>query len=229
MKTSKSLLKFHITNDDMKNIQEAVKEAEQKTSGEIALALTSESHDYAFYELMVSVVFGALVFLIMLFFHDPIISLIDKLFWELEAWQVIGIYGFVSFAAIGIVYILTNIPAIDRIIIPKKARRSAVYQRALRHFVESGVYATKDHNGILIFISLMEHEVCIIADEGIIKKITQDKLDILAQELAGGIRRKELSSSLLSCISSCGNMLETHFPVTKDDINELPDGLIILE
>jgi putative membrane protein len=104
-----------------------------------------------------------------------------------------------------------------------------VYQRALRHFVESGIYATKDHNGILLFISLMEHEVCIIADEGILKNITQEKLDALAQDLANGIKKKELSKSLLSCISSCGNILETHFPIMKDDINELPDGLVILD
>jgi putative membrane protein len=213
----------------MKSIREAVKAAEQKTSGEIALALTGESHDYAFHELMVSIVFGAFVFLIMLFCYNPITSLINKMFWDVEAWQVIGIYGFVSFIAIALAYVLTNISAIDRIIIPKKARRFAVYQRALRHFVESGVYATKDRNGILLFISLMEHEVCIIADEGVLKKITQDQLDTFAQKLAEGIHRKELTATLVSCIASCGAILENHFPIQKDDINELPDGLVVLD
>ncbi len=229
MKAAKSLLKMHLTNDDMEHIREAVKKAEQKTSGEIALAVTGESHDYAFYELIVSVVFGALVFLIMLFFYNPVISLIDTLFWDTAGWQVIGLYGFCAFIAIAAAYLLTNISAVDRIIIPRKVRQTAVYQRALRHFVESGIYATKDHNGMLLFISLMEHEVCIVADKGILEKIAQNDLDALAQELADGIRRKELAESLLSCVSSCGDILETHFPVKKDDINELPDGLIILD
>jgi putative membrane protein len=228
MKSIKLLSRFNVTKEHIETIREAVKSAEQKTSGEIALAVTGESHDYAFYELMVSVVFGALVFLIMLFYYNPIFSLINKLFWEVDAWQIIGLYGFVSFIAIAIAYALTNISAIDRIIIPKKARQLAVYQRALRHFVESGVYATKDHNGILLFISLMEHEVCIIADEGLLKNIAQENLNSLAQELADGIRRKELTESLLRCISSCGKFLETHYPIKKDDVNELPDGLVIL-
>jgi putative membrane protein len=213
----------------MARFRDAVKKAEQNTSGEIALALTKESHDYAFYELIVSVIFGAFVFLIMLFLYNPISSLIDKLLWNVEAWQVIGMYGFISFIAIALVYLLTNISAIDRIVIPNKVRRRAVYQRALRHFVESGVYATRDRSGILLFISLMEHEVCIIADEGVLKIIAQDKLNALAQELAEGIRKKEFATSLLSCISSCGEILETHFPIKKDDVNELPDGLVILD
>lgn len=237
MKTAKSLLKWNVTNQDREKIREAVKSAEQKTSGEIALAVTGESHDYAFYELIVSVAFGALIFLIMFFCYDPITSLVDRLLWNGEDRQVIGIFGFISFAAIALVYLLTNISVIDRIIIPKKAKQTAVYQRALRHFVESGVYATKDRNGILLFISLMEHEVCIIADEAVLKNITQDKLDSLARELALGIRKKEFTSSLLTCIASCGKILETYFPVKNDDPanssaenpNELPDGLVILD
>jgi putative membrane protein len=229
MKRKTVLSKLNVTHQDLERFKEAVKTAEQNTSGEIALAVTSESHDYAFYELMLSVIFGALVFLIMLFLYNPIAAFMDKIFWDLKAWQLVGMYGFVSFIAIAIAYLLTNISAIDRIIIPKKARRAAVYQRALRHFVESGVYATKDRNGILLFISLMEHEVCIIADEAVLKNLTQDKLDALAQEFADGIRGKQFSSSLLTCISSCGTILEKHFPIKKDDVNELPDGLIILD
>jgi putative membrane protein len=105
----------------------------------------------------------------------------------------------------------------------------AVYQRALSHFVESGVYATKDHNGILLFISLMEHEVCIIADKGVLKVIEQEKFNALAQELANGIRSKKFASAFLSCISSCGIILENHFPIKKDDVNELSDGLVMLD
>jgi putative membrane protein len=229
MKAGTSLLKMHVSGKDLETMREAVKAAEQKTSGEIALALAGQSHDYSFYELIVSVVFGALVFLIMLFLYKPITSLLDSLLWNFENWQLIGVYGFTSFFVIALVYLLTNIPAIDRIIIPKKARTAAVYQRALRHFVESGVYATRDNNGILLFISLMEHEVCIIADKGVQKNIEQSKFDELAQKLADGMRKKELVSSLLSCIASCGSMLETHFPIKKDDENELPDGLVVLD
>jgi putative membrane protein len=236
MKAAKSLLKLKVHREDMESIREAVKTAEQNTSGEIALAIIGESRDYAFYELMVSVIFGALVFLIMVLFHNPIVSMLDTLFWNIEDWQVIGIYGFVAFMAIAVVYLLTNIPAIDKIIIPKKVRRIAVYQRALQHFVESGVYATRDHNGILLFISLMEHEVFIIADEGLLKIIAKDKLDVLARELARGIQKKEFTKPLLSCITSCGEILQTHFPIKKDDVagspaenpNELPDGLVVL-
>ena len=224
------LKKLNISNDDLKAVREAVGEAEKNNSGEIALAVTGESHDYAFYELFLSMIAGVVAFFILLFFHTPITNLVDRMSWHAEPWHITGIYGLLVFLVIVAVYTLTNIPAIDRLIIPKKTRRTAVYQRAVRYFVESGVYATNDHNGILLFISLMEHEVCIIADDGILRKIAQNDLNRLAENLAAGMHDKKLVPALLACIASCGTMLDTHFPLTgKEPSDELPNGLVILE
>jgi len=113
--------------------------------------------------------------------------------------------------------------------IPRRIRSRMVYNRALRHFVESGVYATRDRTGILIFISWMEHEVRIIADKGISEKIDQAIWNTLAEKIASGVHEGKAITALLDAIQECGKILDEHFPADQENENELIDGLVILE
>lgn len=223
------LRKLGLPERSLDSIKSAVHKAESGTTGEIAIAATEESSDYSFFELFSSVLLGALVFAVTILLHGKIEALAGRLFWIDEAWHATAISGIVSFAVIALAFLAANIPAVDRLVIPRHVQKSRVYNRAIRHFVESGVYATADRTGILIFISAMEHEVRIIADEGIHKKIPQDKWDEIASNLAIGIRDRKTEEALVAAIRSCGGLLAEHFPARAENPNEIPDGLVILE
>jgi len=229
MTAKKLTRKLALSEKDLSDIKNAVANAEKRTNGEIAIAATGESSDYSFFELFAAVILGAVCFALMLVFNSRIEAAIGGLFWQEQNWFLPAFFGFVEFAVIGLFFCFANFPAIDRIVIPRIVRSSKVYNRALRHFVESGTYATKDHTGILIFISCMEREVRIIADSGINSKIEQKEWDRLAQNLAIGIRENKTAAALVEVISKCGDLLEKHFPAKKENPNELPDGLVILE
>ncbi len=229
MKTRTLASKLKLTAADQDSIRQAVREAERKTSGEIALAATPESSDYSFFELFASVVLGAVFFALLLPFHDAVTTLIDRRFWLVPDWYVPAFYGASSFTVIAFVFMFANIPAIDRLVVPKAARRKAVYERALRHFVESGVYGTRDRTGILVFISLMEHEVRIIADSGINKKIGQDEWDRIAGLVAHGVKTGKTAEALTDAVTECGTLLAKFFPAGNENPNELADGLVFLE
>lgn len=107
--------------------------------------------------------------------------------------------------------------------------REKVRNRALRHFTESGVYSTRDHTGILIFISLMEKRVELLADQGISEKIPQDEWDDLVAALSRAMRDGQLADGLCTAVDSCGKKLSKHFPIKSDDSNELSDSVDILE
>ena len=62
MKKAKLARKSNLAPEDLSAIRAAVAKAEKNTSGEIALALTTESADYSFHELLAAVIFGAAVF-----------------------------------------------------------------------------------------------------------------------------------------------------------------------
>ncbi|QQO08915.1 TPM domain-containing protein [Breznakiella homolactica] len=229
MKQTKLLAKLNLTEKDLDEIKEAVVRAEQETTGEIALAAVGESDDYSFYELFAAVIAAVLAFAVLLPFHGPVSRWIDGLVWDFSPWLVTAFFGVVSFALMAAVFLLFNIPALDRLIIPPKARSESVYSRAARYFVESGVYATRENNGILLFISLMEHEVHVIADSGILSKTDSPELSVIAANLAGGIKNGTVKQSLLEAVRSCGEILIREFPAKDKNTNVLADGLVLLE
>lgn len=169
--TKKQLLrKIKLSSADLDEIKTAVSNAEKKTSGEIALALTAESDKYSFWELLASIYLAAIVFIALLPFAPQINSLYRKFIWQTPEWLIPAFYGIACLATIVLGFFIMNVPAIDRLIIPRTIRNACVTRRAFRHFAESGVYDTNEHSGILIFVSYIERQVRIIADRGIAEK-----------------------------------------------------------
>lgn len=118
---------------------------------------------------------------------------------------------------------------IDRLIVPKRVMKQKVKERAVRHFMESGVYNTRDRTGILIFISFMERRIELIADKGINEKIPQEKWNSIVENIIQGIKSDKVIEKLKESILECGKLLEKHFPIKSDDTNELSDDVTILE
>jgi len=228
--TSKAAIKkLGLSRASLDMIRETVREAESNTTGEIALALIPESSDYSFRELLASTVLGVATFALLLPFHGALAALLDRTFWHLPAWYITAFYGMAAFAVTALFFLVANMPAIDRIVVPRKERTRAVYSRAVRHFAESGVYATRDRSGILVFISLMEREVRILADSGISAKIAQEEWNEIAKDLAEGIKAGRSAKAIEDAVRHCGKLLANNFPAKRDNPNELPDGLVILE
>jgi putative membrane protein len=214
---------------ELEQIKQAVKEAESKTSGEIATAFIKESDDYAVYELLFAIFCGFIYFVAISFFADAIESVIRQMSWDYSSQHLLIFFGFSTFLVIGIFYLLANLSFIDRLVVPRSVMQRKVGQRAVRHFMESGVYNTKDRTGILIFISALEHRVELLADSGINEKVPQEKWDSIVQHIINGIKSKQVAKHLSQSIQQCGELLQQHFPIQADDVNELKDDIAILE
>ncbi len=220
---------FLFKDDELKKIEDAVATAERKTSGEIAVAFTRQSDSYASHELLFSIGCGFLYFMIMLFFTHGVEAFVRQLSWEYSVTHLVMAYGFSTFVLIFLIYLLANIPLVDRLIVPRSIMRRKVRERALRHFTEAGVYKTKDQTGILIFISHLERRIELLADSGIAAKIQQQTWDKIVQHIIDGIRQGTLVDHLIESIGRCGDILAEHFPIQPDDVNELKNGIEILE
>ena len=218
-----------LTEEELKNISNAVKNAEKNTSGEIATAIIKESSTYAYFELAFAVIVGGVYFLGLILFSKPIESWLESLFWSYSSNYLLIFTGFSLFGVIGITYLITNIPVIDRLIIPKKIQKSRVQQRAMRHFIESGTCYTKDRTGILIFISEMERRVILIADKGISDIISQDRWNNIVSTVTSGIKSGNISTSIIAAVTECGQILSKEFPIAADDTDELSNDIQILE
>lgn len=215
--------------ENLDKINSAIKKAERKTTGEITISVIKESYDYAAQELMFGIIAGFVYFLIMMFSIQKVEPLIQSMFWDYSPHYLLIFYGFSPFLVIFIFYMIANIPFMDRLIVSRKLMRKKVNDRAIRHFMESGVYNTKQRTGILIFISILEKRAELLADRGISKKIPQEKWDSIMEHIIEGIKANRFYEHILEAISECGNLLAQHFPADPDDINELGDDLQILE
>jgi putative membrane protein len=220
---------LHLDSAARDRIAAAVLAAEQKTSGEIVLAATRESARYSFWELLAAVLLSAAFFSALLPAAGAVTALFSRLFWDIPSWYVPAFYGVTSFGIIALGFIAANIPAVDRIVIPRRVRSTCVTNRALRYFTESGTANTREHSGILIFISLLERQVRIVADSGISVKIDQGLWTIIADSLADGIGSGNTEQAVMSAIDQCGSLLAQYFPAEADNPDELADGLVLLE
>jgi putative membrane protein len=200
------------SSEERAAIEAAVREAESRTIGEIAVMIVDASDEYLHADTIGGVLFsGATSFFgTVAFFHSalvPFIVLTALLFFPCRLF-------------------VRSFPFIKSEFISPSKKRDAVRRRALLAFYEKGLYRTQAQTGVLFFLSLMERTVWVLADKGIYVKIRQEQLDRFAATVSQGVREGRASQALRQAISEAGTLLAEHFPTTPDDKNELSDSII---
>ncbi len=218
-----------LSKTEREQIAKAVEKAEQQTSGEITTAMIGQSYDYAKYELLIAVLAGLIYGVLIFMFSSEIEKCLQGIFWNYHVYLLTGFYIFSTFLVIVVVYFLANIEVIDRLIVPKRVQVAWVKRRAMQHFSESGVGHTREGTGILIFISLLEHRVELVADWGISEKVEAVKWQSIVDRVISGIKINRLAKKLCESILECGELLAKDFPRRSDDENELADGIVELD
>jgi putative membrane protein len=102
----------------------------------------------------------------------------------------------------------------------------ATRQRATNAFLEQEVFNTRHRTGILLFVSIFEHEVIIMVDRGIGKVVEQKVWDTIVRDLTRTMRNGKLIDGLELSIKRCGEILqERGFTEIREAGNELHDDL----
>lgn len=200
------------TEDEEKRITETIKRVEGKTIGEVAVMVVDSSDQYPEAEILASIFISSLVSLILstAFFHH-------------DLWIFISFCIILFF--ISMFFVKKN-PILKSFFIDPKRAEYCVYERAVKGFYEKRLYKTRMHTGVLIFISLLEKKVWILADEGIYKKIKQETLNEYVKKIAEGIKNNAACEALCYSIEGIGKILSEHFPYQLGDLNELTDKVI---
>ncbi|EPG74029.1 PF04536 family protein [Leptospira fainei serovar Hurstbridge str. BUT 6] len=95
--------------------------------------------------------------------------------------------------------------------------------RAVEMFSFLRVWDTEENTGILIYLLLAEKKIVLLADRGIYKKIGQENLDSIANEISDGFKESKYKKSLTQGIQKLTEILKKHFPAQGKNPNELPD------
>jgi len=102
------------------------------------------------------------------------------------------------------------------------ARRTE--RRAAAAFVSEEVFATRDRTGVLLFVSLFEHRVVVLADAGIHARVPPGSWDAVVEGVVAGIRAGRPGAAVAEGVERCGRLLAEHgVPRRPDDRDELAD------
>lgn len=183
---------------------------------EPVIVAARKSADYTYLNLCSGIFSAASVFTFMIF--DP------------EVFEDELIY-FATLAGFALGFLIFYIPVFARLFVQKKTllRNAEIYARAL--FQKGKIYETESRQGLLIFISLFERAVIVIEDKNITKKIPINELNLLKERLSLSVHwfsSARTAENIFKELDSLKTSAEKYIPVSKDDVNEIPDDLEIV-
>jgi putative membrane protein len=200
-----------LTNEDRKAIEGAIQRAESQTSGEIVFAVAEASahyHEASLHGALMGMAATTALYLVL-----PLSHTITGLLWT----------ELISLAILFV--ILPRLPW-RRWLIPNREMDARVQEAAFMQFYSSGLYRTRESNGVEIFLSVFERRVVVIGDRGIHEKMGNPHWNEVRDMIIRGIKEGKAREGICAAIELCGSALGKHFPHQPDDVNELPDQVI---
>ncbi|NUO79672.1 hypothetical protein HUU05_06325 [candidate division KSB1 bacterium] len=213
-----STLSRLFTSTDLERIAAAVKAAEGQTAGEIVPFVVASSDDYeaALWRggfALSALVWSAIVLAYLLTSVWLPFSLVQALL--------------LLFLAQGLGMLLTmTLPSAKRFFAGAATLQRRVQQQALEAFLSEEVFRTREHTGILIFLSLFERRVVVLGDAGINAKVAPTEWEEVVQTIVAGMRTGQPAEGLLVAVHKCGVLLQKQGVLRReDDTDELANTL----
>jgi len=210
-------------------VNQAIQKAESLTSAEIMPVVARCSGRYDRPEDMVGLWFAALAMVVVWWIYP--IPTVDSGNWEANApgWQLVAILfgaivGFVIGAIVG-----SKVDWLRRLFTPQVQMNEEVYSKARQVFFDSRIHHTEGGTGVLLYVSLFERKASVIADQSVIEKLGQDRIDALCAEFTDRLHNGTVINALCETAVALGESLETVLPRAEDDVNELPDAMVYID
>ena len=210
----------------------AVSEAELQTSGEIVVVLADRSDGYSDIALAWAILasFTALAFLAT--FSDVFLA---ALAWAQGEWnhewttgELLGVATAVAILKFVGVWLLQLWQPLKFALIPGRVKSNRVLARAIALFEVGAAERTHGSTGVLLYVSMREHRAEIVADEAIHAKVPAEIWGEAMADMLAGIRDGRVAEGLAAGVRDVGVVLAEHFPRAENDVNELPDRLILI-
>lgn len=200
---------FNVTDDMRREIKSAIEALERTTTGEIVCVVAQSSARYIVFPLLWAALFALVLPLLNLALPDTVTFGIQSL----------------TFVAVSALLLLTPLSVA---VTPRGLRLTNCRRHAFEQFFALKMNETNKRTGVMLFVSLAEHHVEIIADQGISDKVLPDEWSRIVADMVSDVQAGQVQAGFLKAVRACGTVLVRHFPETRDDVNELDDNLIEL-
>ncbi|WP_263831989.1 TPM domain-containing protein [Sulfurospirillum oryzae] len=200
-----------IGNETQQKIEKTIFEMEKKTSSELVAVVTQKSGDYLYISLLITSLISLFIPFGLLFFAPDMEA---KTIFEAQ------LLGFM------LLLLLFNVPKVLFYLLPKSVFVKAAKLKAYETFRILGLQKTSNYQAVMIFVSLYEKYIEIVADSAISAKIDNALWQKTIDAFVENVKNDKFEEGYLQAINEVGAILTQHFPIEKHDKNELPDRLI---
>jgi putative membrane protein len=218
----------YFDDDGRQQIENAVREAESKTSCEIVPVVATASGRYDRAEDIVGLWF-AMIVAVLVWFFIPFRQ-------ETGSWGQTPVYVGIITLIVGCIaafiagaLIASQIRWLRRLFTPNVQMREEVSQRARQVFFDQRVHHAGHSSGVLIYISLYEHQAVVLADRNVLDTVGQQFLDDICHRLTDSLQKDAIEIAIQSAVQYAGEKLSEQFPASAVPANELSDALVLID
>ncbi|HET6726005.1 MAG TPA: TPM domain-containing protein [Gammaproteobacteria bacterium] len=200
-----------LSDADKKRVTDAIAAAERKTSGEFVAVVAERSDHYLFFPMLWTAIASLIV---------PGAMLLAGADLSLLIIYAIQLAGFIVAAVVFFQ------PSIRPHLAPGAFRHDYGHRFAHEQFYFQGVHRTRDHSGVLLFVSIAERYVEIVADEGIHRNVGEAHWQQIVDNFVSEVKARRVADGFVGAVTAIGDAMATHYPRQADDTNELSNRLI---
>jgi putative membrane protein len=218
------------TDEQKKQVNLAVGQAEAKTSAEIVPVVAAASGRYDRAEDVFGLWLGVVAMIVLWQFLPPTHREVGDWSGGFSAgWQVLCLAATVVVAFVVGAAVATYVGWIRKLFVPRRQMRDEVAGRARQAFVDSRVHHTAAATGLLVYVSLYERMAVLLADEAVVDALGEQALAELRDGLVAGLKGGDVAGAICKTIAAAGERLAGALPRAADDVNELPDAMVLID
>lgn len=214
-------LKKYISEDEIKHLEQKIAQIESQCDVEIVPVIVRSSSQYAQTKITLALVF-------MIFFLELWYMLDIQWYWD-GSWSVALFFTSLLLTLFGIAPALAKNGRVQMLMTHRHVEEEQCWKRAQTEFYSGRVSRTKRDNGILIYVSMLEHRVIVKADTSISAKVDDSLWQESVQKIILGMKTKKMALGLGEALDKMVILLKTQFPLTAQKANELANTFIIKE
>ncbi|MGB0865511.1 MAG: TPM domain-containing protein [Granulosicoccaceae bacterium] len=203
-----------LTQADQDAISAAIAEQERRTLAELVTVVTDASDNYRY----IPVLWAAIISMI-----------IPGLVFILGGWQDFSsLYSMqvLLFVALAVGF---RVSPIKYMLIPKAIKHQRAARMARQQFFAQRLHHTEQRLGVLLFVSVAEHYVEILADTGASEKISDQQWAEIVDDFSSKVAAEQVVQGFLQAIGRCGDLLAEVAPQDASPVDALPNNLVILK
>jgi putative membrane protein len=198
-----------LSDQERERLKDAVAQAEAATSGEFVTVIAAAADRY----LYIPILWAALAALVV-----PMVFVIGD--WSLSWAYTTQLLVFL------VLSVIIQWPPLKLWLIPKTVKQRRAARLAREVFISHCLHLNPSRAGVLLFVSVGEHYVEILADQGIAERVDNAEWQSVVDDFVAHVRAGRIGEGFVHAVEQCSAVMAEHFPPEPDQGRRLPDHLI---